>query len=355
MASVLHLISDDDRRGAQLIAADLCDALAESGLSGEVVALRGNGSPTALPVDIAPATLRGRRELARRHDIVLAHGSTTLPVAAMIAPRRFVYRSIGDPAFWLDRLHRRVRTALAMRGAAGVVALYPGAATALHERARVPRERLHVIPNGRTPAAVDRSSDRDAARTELGLPPDAPVLLYVGSLSWEKQVDRLIDAAAAVPGAHLVCAGAGPLAVELDRRAVTALGERWHAVGSVADPTPHYAAADLLLMASRTEGMPGCVIEAGFQGTASVVTDVGGLATMVRDGETGRVVTPDDHTAYVAAIAEALPRADALGAAARDHMLSTYTMDAIAGPWRDVLLGALHSPAADQLRSLTAR
>lgn len=348
MTSVLHLISDDDRRGAQVLATELCAALGRLDLPGEVVALRSNHGQAALPVPVAPSSWRARRALARQHDVVLAHGSTTLAAAARIAPGRFVYRSIGDPTFWLDRPRRRVTTGLSMRAAAAVVALYPAAADALAERAWVPPDRLHAIPNGRVPPPQDTAGDtRARARSDLGLPGRAPVLTYVGSLTWEKQVDRLIDAAAALPDTHLVCVGAGPLAEDLDRRALATLGDRWHPVGSVSDPTRHYQAADLVVMASRTEGMPGCVIEAGFAGTGAVVTDVGGLSSLVIDGVSGRVVAPDDHAALVSAIEEALPEADALGAGARAHMLAEHTLDAIAPRWHEVLVSVMDARPRD--------
>ena len=326
---MLHLISDRRRRGAQVFAVQLNEALAELGVPGRVMALD-DADSEGLDVEVAPRGLRRRRQVFTEHSLVIAHGSTTLHAAATSVPGRFVYRSIGDPTFWLDRPRRRLATAARLAGARAVVALYDDAADALHRLAKVPASRLHVIPN----AVTDSESRRSAPR-----PDDVPdrYALYVGSLSWEKQVDRVIDAVAEVEGLALVCAGDGPLASELRTRGESALGERFVMLGPVADPEPYHRHASVLVLASRSEGMPGVVIEAGLAATPSVVPDVGGLADLVVDGRTGALVSDPTPRALALAIADVDGRSAALGQAAFDHVAARFTMTTVAERWGALL------------------
>ena len=135
---VLHLISDTDRRGAQVFAESLTRRLAaDHGIDGDLVALKAGAADSSVTASVAPQGLRERRRWAATYDVVIAHGSTTLDAAASFAPNRFVYRSIGDPTYWLDRPRRRLKTRLLLSRAARVVALYDEAAAALTERAGV--------------------------------------------------------------------------------------------------------------------------------------------------------------------------------------------------------------------------
>lgn len=306
----------------------LDEALNELGIRGEVLALDGDGEQ-GLDVPVAPSGWRGRRRLMSGHGLVVAHGSTTLHVAATTVPGGFVYRSIGDPTFWLDRPRRRVMTAARLRSARGVVALYDAAADALHERARVRRDRLHVIPN----AVVDRDSRRTAPR-----PPGVPerYALYVGAMTWEKQVDRIIEAVAGTE-LGLVCAGEGPLAPSLRQQGEATLGDRFLMLGPVEDPEPYHRHASVLVLASRSEGMPGVVIEAGLAATPSVVPDVGGLRDLVVDGRSGAVVAHPTAPALTEAIANVDAHSAAMGEAALDHVAAHFTMHTVAERWAEVL------------------
>jgi glycosyltransferase involved in cell wall biosynthesis len=65
-------------------------------------------------------------------------------------------------------------------------------------------------------------------------------------------------------------------------------------MGSIEDVAPHLAWADILLLTSRTEGLPAVTLEAAAVGTTVVAFDVGGVAETMLDGMTGRLVKPGD-------------------------------------------------------------
>jgi len=343
---IVHVVTSSQRRGAETFAVDLSAALDRRGFASEVVALT-EGRDDTLPVPalgptaLGPTTLRALRRRTAGAAAVVAHGSRTLPATAIgLAgrPEPVVYRSIGDPAAWAGGTARRLRTRLLLGRTAAVTALWPAAADAVHDLYGVARDRLHVVPNG-VPAArcpVPDEAARAAARRRLGLPPDVAVVAVIGALTPEKRVADAIDAIARVDGATLLVVGDGPERAALEARAAP-LGARVVFTGVLPGPGEALAAADLVVTCSRTEGMPGVLVEAGLSGRATVATDVGGVAGVVRDGETGLLVAPGAVDALADAVRRALAERDELGAAARAHCLATFEIEPVADRWVDVL------------------
>ena len=172
------------------------------------------------------------------------------------------------------------------------------------EAVGVPRDKVRVVPNG-----VDsrfRPGDRTAARRRLGLPVDGFIVLFVGLLIPIKGLDILVEALAEVE-TDLLCVlvGDGPLAPDLERQAVNlAVGDRLRFAGrQPSNEIPDWlVAADVLLLPSRSEGRPNVVLEAQACGIPVVATAVGGTPELVRDGETGLLIEPDNAPALAAAI-----------------------------------------------------
>ena len=348
MPGVLHVVSTTDHRGAEVFASHLAAALEQHGHPGRIVALAPGPSSAQLPVPTLGArrlgvgSLRALRALAGRATVVVAHGSTTLPAAALATtglPVPFVYRAIGDPAFWSNRVDRRLRVGVALRRAAAVVALWDAAAAELTRRHRLQPGRVHVVPNG-VPGArlLTLTADgRAAARRALGLPEQGRLLAYVGALAPEKDVAAALHAVGAIPDVRLVIAGDGPEAAALRAEAHSSAPDRVRFLGAIDDVVPVLAAADALVLPSRTEGIPAAVIEAGLAGLPVVATAVGGLAEVVIDGETGALVQPGDVQGLTQAIRNVLEEAERLGAAARRHCQARFELDAVAAAWARVL------------------
>ena len=86
--------------------------------------------------------------------------------------------------------------------------------------------------------------------------------------------------------------------------------------------TALYAAADLFVLPSSSEGMPAALIEAGMAGLPAVAYAVGGVPEVVEDQVTGRLVPPGDQSRLTEAVAELLGdgmRRRAMGEAARSR------------------------------------
>lgn len=290
--------------------------------------------------------LGGLRSQARAVDVVIAHGSSTLPavsVATVGLSTPFVYRSIGDPAAWATTAARRGRIRVAARRAAGVVALWRGAAVFWHEVLGVRADRIRVIPNWVEARRFPRvtSEARASARVQLGLPAESPIALCLGALTPEKQVDLAVRAVGSMDDHILLVVGDGP-----ERAALSSLASRWptrvRLTGPTDDPAVPLAASDVLVVPSKTEGQPAVAIEAGLTGIPVVAARVGGLPDVVMDGRSGILVDHPSPEVLAKAIAEATANRDAMGAAGRQHCLNQFDVDRIGRIWLK-LLQQLHT------------
>ena len=102
-------------------------------------------------------------------------------------------------------------------------------------------------------------------------------------------------------------------------------------LGAVPDAARYFAAFDLFVMSSRTEGLPMVMLEAMAAGTPIVTTSVGGIPDLVSPAE-GVLVPPEDPKALAAAIRTALDDREAAAARSRAAQLRQRTEFDV-GPW----------------------
>ena len=353
--SVLHLLATDERRGAESFGVQLAEELGRRGWHCSVFAVRSTGRTGGNGVQALgrswhdPRGLLAFRRQALAHDVVVAHGSTTLWTAVLGLPTRrppFIYVNIGDPYFWSDTRARQVRVRALLSRSSHVAAISPGAAGALTDHLGVPPQRVTVLPNGRSTERFrpPTSERRAACRAALRLPPDAPVVAFVGALAPEKRPLAALVAVAALPDAHLVVAGDGPLRSSLEAWARANAPGRVHFLGSVERPEDVLAAADALVLTSTSEGVPGVLIEAGLTGLPCVTVDVGYTWDVVLDGRTGRVVDTVDSVVVAAALRQAIDCRQVWGPAAREHCAATFGLDKVVTGWEGLLTDVLASP-----------
>jgi glycosyltransferase involved in cell wall biosynthesis len=214
-----------------------------------------------------------------------------------------------------------------------------------------------VVPNGvdlsrfRACDTADRIRARDALRLKAG-----PTVVCVGRLCRQKGQDLLLAAwprvATAVPGAQLVLVGDGP-----DRATLAAAAPPGvRLVGHAADPRPWYAAADVVALPSRWEGMALVQLEVMASARCLVATDVAGVSQGRPAGRAG-IVPVGDVDALVGALAFRLARpalAAAEGAAGRALVSAEYditrTTERMRALYADTIADARH-PVAKRSRS----
>ena len=220
----------------------------------------------------------------------------------------------------------------------------------MHEILGAPADRIAVIPNGVDFAALAAAARPDLLRSELGIPPAAPLVAYVGKDSRVKNVPRAVEvvrrARAAHRDLHAVFVGEGldeeargKLAPDLPPGPVRLLGPR-------PDVPSILTAADALLLTSDSEGCPNVVIEALALGTPVVSADVGDVAEIVGGAGAGMVVPRGDVDAYVAALGRLFGDRSAARAAVRrelPRLEARYGLAAMVegtlALWRELLAG----------------
>jgi glycosyltransferase involved in cell wall biosynthesis len=173
---------------------------------------------------------------------------------------------------------------------------------ALGQAQRV-RARYAVVRNG---VDLDRfrpagEEARAAGRASLGIDPQVPLAVCIGRVTRQKGQDLLLAAwpwvRAYRPDAELCLVGDGDLLPVLRARSPAGVGF----FGSVHDVRPWYAAADVVVLPSRWEGMSLALLEALVSGRPVVATAVAGLAEAMPDGA-GELVPPSDPAALAVAI-----------------------------------------------------
>ncbi|MEE2828820.1 MAG: glycosyltransferase family 4 protein, partial [Myxococcota bacterium] len=252
---------------------------------------------------LAPRAVRSLLASVRKAGpgaILHTHGERALlwgRAASRMGRLRHVHTQHGfianDP-----RGRRRVRVARQL--SAGVDALI-----AVHPETAEGQPSAQVIPNCLEPEAFRAEAlDRHLARRRLGLRDNQRCYLFLGRLSPEKGADTLGVVQARLEensgAAVLFVAGSGPLA-----RGVEAMSDV-RLLGHRNDPANILAAADVVLMPSRSEGLPMVALEAAAIGVPVVGFAVGGLA----DSALAATVPVDDVGGLVSVAMHLVRNAD---------------------------------------------
>lgn len=195
-------------------------------------------------------------------------------------------------------------------------------------------QRVEVVPNG-----VNLTRFEGITPVTLpGVPPDASVVLVLGSLVERKRpvpTLRVFEAALARShaAAYLAFAGDGPLRADLELCvARSPARERVRVLGPRRDIPALIARASVVMLLSRAEGLPMALLEGAAGGNALLATDVDAVGELIEDDETGFVVRTDEEAAGRLATLLADPAlAQRLGAAARERVAGRFSLSANVG------------------------
>jgi glycosyltransferase involved in cell wall biosynthesis len=276
---------------------------------------------------------------ARPH-VLQANGGATLKYAAALRALGLgrtvlVYRNIGMPSAWIQSHHKKLFYGRFVRAQLdGIVAISEASRAELvglyGDRAQIETIPGIVDANQGSPAR-NRSDLCSAA----GTPQDNRIVLFVGALTPEKRVDRLPSLLAALverhPKTSLWVVGDGPEGAALAAGLAAGSGS-YYLWGPQTDMQSLYCAADVLVLCSDTEGIPGVILEAAACSLPSVAFAVGGVRECVPEG-TGLVVPAGDVDGLAHATARLLAddatRA-ALGRAAQSRAHALYSAPEVA-------------------------
>ncbi len=327
MARLLHILPHPGGGGEALV-----DVLENAGGGFEHRRLHLTGDRT--PARAAIALAGGRRALARAvrdADVVHVMGDTSAMLTGrLLAPRPSVVETQG---LHLLRRSAGVRGAVVRRAMSRAVARTAVTVCASEPEMRELREvcspagaaRLRLVLNGIEMPEPIGAAEREDARRELGLPPNAFAVLYAGQLERRKRPAVAAEAVRTLGGgAVLLAAGEGP-----ERQALERLGDpAVRVLGFRADVPRLLAAADAFVMPSEREGLSLAVLEAMGRGLPVVVSDGAGNPEAV--GDAGIVFPLDDAPALAAALGRLAADPDLrsrLGAEGRERVRAHFLIE----------------------------
>ncbi len=339
---ILHIISSGGMYGAEAVILNLSRTLNEGSHSSVLGVFSNSANPNLqlheaatkenieshlIPCNgqIDRTVIESIRSLAARTnaDIVHAHGYKA-DIYTYFALRGSDIPLVSTCHTWYDNdlfvsLYG-MADRLVLRSFAAVVAVSDEVKQRLL-KAGVHEDKIHLVRNG-----IDlRPFDNAAPSLQKSFANDPSIVGLVGRLSTEKGVDIFLRAAARVlnelPSTKFAVVGEGPDWEKLEslidelkiRKSVSMLGRR--------DDMPSvYASLEIMVSASRQEGLPIAILEGMASRRPLIATTVGAVPTVVLDGRTGVLVPPENIEVLASKIVSLLKdpsRRESLGAAAR--------------------------------------
>jgi glycosyltransferase involved in cell wall biosynthesis len=306
-------------------------------------------------------------------DIVLLNGSRTLKYGAVVKralPKtiRWVSRVIDNAEFWnTDSLTHWYYKNLVIPAMDGSIGVSQSSLDAMirHYDFKKPSSVVHRVFDSKK---FEQAPDRKEARGRLGLTENDEVLLFLGNLTSQKRPDRFIqiiqELAKTRPNVRGLLVGDGGMRKELEyqvsgikyqekgnegvgirTKRQEARGEKQETSseshesidgsfisfeGYQSDVSPFLAAADLLVLTSDTEGLPGVILEAAYFSVPAVASDVGGIRECLVDGETGVLIPTREVSGFCSAIGNLLDDPDRrkkIGEAAKALVEKDFRME----------------------------
>jgi sugar transferase (PEP-CTERM/EpsH1 system associated) len=236
----------------------------------------------------------------------------------------------------------------------------------LADRVRVDTARIEHICNGVDIARfVPRGEARRAPGPEGFWNSGSFVVGTVGRLQPVKDQAALLAAAARLlelrpeldSRLRVVLVGAGPMESELRARArALGLGARTWFAGAVTDVPALLSSFDVFVLTSLMEGISNTLLEAMACGLPVVATAVGGNVELVRDGDTGLLVSPGDVEALAQKLARVATEPDLasmLGARARAAAIGEFSLEAMVRRYGELYSRLLAPKCVPNLRGAT--
>ncbi len=348
---ILQLVTKRQYRGAEVFAANLSMELIKLGHQIIFVGLYKNDInilkvPGAVNIDLVEKkegsfSIQVIQELRKtiletKPDVIQCNGSDTLKymvaVSFLIPKIPVLYRNISMISEWVSRgakrkLYKKIFSRISHVSSVGEEAIEDFICTFNY-----PREQTSVIRRGIPLKKVEGNFHSEKLRTELGLESTDKIVMHIGNFSPEKNHKFLLDIFEKIkdhhPGIKLVCVGNGILfdtiKVEIQRMN---LQSTVYLLGFRKDIPEILAASDCFVLASKVEGVPGVILEAGTQRKPSIATNVGGVSEVLIDGHTGFLIEDFDKKVFKVKLLEVLLNDDLrlkLGENAYDLVLNEF-------------------------------
>lgn len=324
--TILHLVQKPQMRGAEIFAAQLANHTKRHGHQVILVSLF--PGTVQLPFEGTTIDLGGKpghrlwnftawRRLAaiireQKPDVIQANAGDTLKYAVFSKllfrwKQPIIFRNASTISLYIKTWPARVWNGFLFRHADKIVSVSKTSATDFAKLYPRCQHKITVVPIGIEEATVQQQALEAAGSNGSHF----PCLVHVGGFTYEKNHIRLItifqDLLQHYPQARLYLVGDGPL-----RRDIEAIVLQKGLTGSIRflgaqkNVMSLIASADVLLLPSIIEGLPGVILEAFYCKIPVVAYDVGGVGEVLINNDTGHLVRKGDEEGFVAAIRDVI-------------------------------------------------
>jgi glycosyltransferase involved in cell wall biosynthesis len=350
---ILHLVQKPQLRGAEMFASQLSTHLNERGHKCIMVFVFAGNSP--LPFAGEKKHLNGSpkrrmwdmpawRKLAQiireeQPDIIQANAGDTLKYAVFSKlffrwKQPIVFRNASTISLYIKTMPAKMLNAFFFRYASKIISVSSTSATDFAKL--FPQFSARIV---KVPIGIEETGFNEAIKKNPLEGASKPVLVHVGGFTYEKNHARLIEIFEGIrkkePGASLHLVGSGPLQQQITHLVKQkGLERQVQFYGFRDDAMQFIKNADMLVLPSIIEGLPGVILEAFYCKTPVVAYDVGGIGEVVINNKTGYLVPKGNEAAFVGHVLKALektPANDQLVQNAWKLVMNEYLNTSIAG------------------------
>lgn len=350
---ILQLVTERQYRGAQVFAAELSTMLSEAGHEVLFVGLYATKENILIAKGAKNIDLQGTKKAfdyglfkrlqqlikETKPDIIQANGSDTLKYAVLVKyfnPQlHIVYRNISMVSAWTkDASLKKTINRLLFKKVDRVTSVGQQSLEDLVKTYGYPLAKTKLIRRGIPQLNFNPQEARNKTAELFGFPSTDFVIMHIGQFSAEKNHAFIIESFKKViqqhANARLIFIGEGKKykeTTELVER--EGLQKNIFFAGYRENVQEFLAGADVFVMGSTIEGVPGVVLEAGMQSVPSVAVNVGGVGEVVQNGKTGILLSTHDSSAFgnaIVSLMENSPLRTTLGSNAKEFVMKNYSL-----------------------------
>lgn len=356
---IAHVVDSMEVGGVETLVSQMCRLQREQGHNPTVYVVGGLGAlgeklrrdgfvvQPDMARNLADATWKFFRVFNEsRPDVVHLHNATPTIYAAFAA-RMAGVASIVSTRHGLVAPPHRLTVELRYAVAATCCDRVAGICDATTDNLRS----LHTIPTGKIVRVYNGSVALQRTASDQCPPKNGFTLVYVGRLAPVKNHGLLLStfraAHSTMPGLQLWMVGDGIERPRLEALASDlGIAENVTFWGQQLDVAPFFSAADTFIMSSKSEGLPISLLQGFSLGLPAIVTDVGGMAEVVRLAKAGITVSatdPAEMTAAILRLAGSEKERKQFSMNAEESFVARFTLETMSEAYTNLYRGSWRS------------